>query len=142
MKVREIMTKDVEVIREDSSLMQAASLMKRLDIGFIPVSNGKEIVGVLTDRDITLKAIVAGEECSRVEVREVMSRDVKWVSEDAPLSRAVGIMEEHQIRRLPVRDSEDNLVGVISLGDIAVKADLGKAAEALEMISEPAAPAR
>ena len=142
MKVREVMTENVKVVDQSATLMEAVSIMRDMDVGFIPVTDGSRITGIVTDRDIALRAVAAGGNCGSMKVEEVMSREIYWVSGEATLAQAVEVMEEHKVRRLPVRDGENRLIGIISLGDIAVKADLGKAAEALERISEPAHPVR
>jgi CBS domain-containing protein len=143
MQLKEVMTRGVEVIRPDATLEQAAEKMKRLDVGSLPVCDGERLVGMITDRDITVQATAEGDAPGRKQVREVMTEDVKWCFEDDDARTAADIMARAQIRRLPVINREKRLVGIVSLGDLATdfqtQADAG---EALEEISEPAEPVR
>ena len=143
MELREIMTRDPEVVSGDASLRDAATKMKNLDVGLMPVCNGERLEGMLTDRDITVRATADGRDPQKTKVSEVMSTDVAYCFEDQDVAEAVNLMEARQIRRLPILNKEKRLVGVVSLGDIAVHAaDRDLAGETLQEISEPAQPKR
>jgi CBS domain-containing protein len=143
MELRDIMTRNVEVISGDASLKEAATKMKTIDVGFIPVCDGDRLKGILTDRDITIRATADGRDPTKTKVADVMSTAIAYCLEDQELDEAVSLMEARQIRRLPVLNLDKQLVGIVSLGDIAVHAgDRDMAGETLEEISQPAAPKR
>jgi CBS domain-containing protein len=143
MELRDIMTRNVEVISGDASLKEAATKMKTIDVGFIPVCDGDRLKGILTDRDITIRATADGRDPTKTKVADIMSTDIAYCLEDQELDEAVSLMEARQIRRLPVLNLDKQLVGIVSLGDIAVHAgDRDMAGETLEEISQPAAPKR
>ena len=143
MELRDIMTRNVEVISGDASLKEAATKMKTIDVGFIPVCDGDRLKGILTDRDITIRATADGRDPTKTKVADVMSTDIAYCLEDQELDEAVSLMEARQIRRLPVLNLDKRLVGIVSVGDIAVHAgDRDMAGETLEEISQPAAPKR
>jgi CBS domain-containing protein len=132
------MTREVETIDPTATLEDAASKMKTLDVGMLPVCNGERIIGMITDRDITVRATANGQVPAMTEVREVMTPDVVYCEIGDDVRRAAGLMEAHQIRRLPVLDGDRKLVGIVSLGDLAVR--LGNdelSGEVLEGVSEP-----
>ncbi|MGC4042665.1 MAG: CBS domain-containing protein [Armatimonas sp.] len=133
------MTKDPEVIRPDANLQEAAETMHQLDIGPLPVCDGGKLVGMLTDRDITVRSTALGRDPFTTLVRDIMTEDkVQFVYEDQDVNEAAHIMEEHQIRRLVVLDRNQSLVGIVSLGDLAVSGTADKVtAQALETISQP-----
>jgi CBS domain-containing protein len=142
MKIREIMTPAVQCVRPEDNLVEAAGVMRELDVGVVPVCEGHELVGMLTDRDITVRAVAAGRDPNATLVKDVMTPDVFSVYDDDTVDAAVTVMEEHQIRRAPVITRERRLVGIVSLGDIAVDANADLSAEALREVSRPAAPVR
>ena len=143
MELREIMTRDVEVVSGDASLKEAAVKMKNLDVGAIPVCDGDQLRGMLSDRDITIRATASGRDPTKTKVAEIMSTDIAYCLEDQEVDEAVSLMEVRQIRRLPVLDQDKRLVGIVSLGDIAVHTgDRDLAGETLQEISEPAEPKR
>lgn len=143
MQVREVMTPQVEVIRPDAVLKEAAEKMSHLDIGPLPVCDGERLVGMLTDRDITVRATARGRDPNTTKVREVMTSEVVYCFEDQDVKTAAQMMEMRQIRRLPVLNQDKRLTGIVSLGDLAVETRNQKmAGEALERISEPAEPKR
>lgn len=135
MKVREIMTTGVETAAPDSSLREIAKMMKDEDVGSIPIVDGDELTGIVTDRDIVVRCIAAGKDPSDTNAEDILSGDLQTVEPDEDVEDAARIMAERQIRRLPVCES-GKLVGMISIGDIAVKEDEDTAGEALEEISE------
>lgn len=143
MQLKEIMTRGVEVIHPDATLAEAARKMKDFDVGPLPVCDGDRLVGMLTDRDITVRATAAGQDPNTTRVREAMSEEIVYCFEDDDVTEAARLMEERQIRRLVVLNRDKRLVGIVSLGDLAVHAaEEAVAEEALEAISEPAAPRR
>lgn len=143
MRVSEIMTSGFETIDAVSSVTEAAKKMKLFDIGILPVQEGKELVGVLTDRDIVVRALAMEFDPDSTQAGDIATRDVIFCYEDISVEEAARMMEEHQIRRLIACDYDGNPVGIISLGDLAVKTRQDQlSGEALERISEPAAPAR
>jgi CBS domain-containing protein len=137
MKVSEIMSRDVKVLPPNATLQQAAQQMKVLDVGALPICDGERLLGMVTDRDIVVRAIATGKD-RQVTVTEVMSPDVFYLFEDQDVDEAARIMEKRQIRRLPVLDRNKHLVGIVSLGDIAVRTgDDSLSGDALEAVSEP-----
>lgn len=145
MKVHEVMTASPEVIRPDATLQEAALTMRQLDIGPLPVcEDDGTLVGILTDRDITIRATAEGRDPFTTLVRDVMTSDVVlYVFEDQEVEEAARVMEQNQIRRLAVLDRNRQLAGILSLGDIALAgADEDVTAETLEEISQPGQPTR
>jgi CBS domain-containing protein len=135
------MTRHVEVVRPDATLQEAAAKMADLEVGTMPVCDGDRLVGLLTDRDITIRAVARGAGPT-TPVREIMTSTVRYGFEDEPVDRALDTMKKQKIRRLPILDRERRLTGIVSLGDLAVDTDSAEAGEALERISMPARPAR
>lgn len=121
MKTVDIMTPNPECVDPDDTLTQAASRMKQCNVGILPVCNNNRMVGVLTDRDIAVRAVAVGLDPNRTAVRTVMSRLIISCFEDQDQEAAARMMAAHQIRRLPVLDRNEHLVGIISLGDLAVR---------------------
>ena len=136
MKVREIMTSDVQVASPDDNLQRAAQLMEKNDFGVLPVGENDRLVGMLSDRDIVIRAVARGLAPDRAKVREVMSTDVKYVYDDESVSEVASKMSELQVRRLPVLNRDKRLVGIVSLGDLAVN-EPTPAGAALSSISQP-----
>lgn len=134
MKIRDVMSKDVQVARPTDTLQDVASRMASGDFGFIPVADGERLVGTLTDRDIVVRAIAKGAGASAL-VSEAMTAPVTTVLDSADLKVALEAMSSGRIRRLPVLDKHDRLVGVISLGDLSTRVKEKYAGEALESIS-------
>lgn len=138
MLVREIMTKNPEIISVNTSLREAAIKMKDLDVGILPVEEqDHSIAGILTDRDIAIRAVAAKEDLSKVSVKDIMSRDVITCPEDSDIQAAVNVMEENKVRRLIITDKSGRLSGIISLGDIAEGVeDICLGGEVLRRVSE------
>lgn len=140
MKVSEIMTKSVASLNGNDTVERAAQVMCEHNVGAIPVCSGEKVVGIITDRDITLRNVAKGENPRVQTVREIMSSNPVFINEDMDIHHAARIMSERQIRRLPVVKNE-KLVGFVALGDIATTGKLKNAAEeALCNISEPCSP--
>ena len=142
MKVREIMTPDVQCIGPEENLVDAAALMRQLDVGVLPVCEADELLGIVTDRDIVVRCIADGRDAKLCRVRDAMSDDVVCVTDDDTIEHVVRILEKHQIRRAPVVNRDQKLIGIISLGDIAVDASASLSGDALKDISQPAEPVR
>jgi CBS domain-containing protein len=141
MKVKDVMTKGAECVTPCTSLQEAASKMKTLDVGPLPVCEGDHLVGMLTDRDITVRAVAEGFGTYMGKVRDVMTPDVVYCFEDQDVQEAARLMQEHQVRRLVVLSRDQRLAGIVSLGDLAVETGGEKlAGETLERVSEPASP--
>lgn len=120
--VSEIMTTDVQLIGPEESLQRAAQLMDQLNVGSLPVCAGRQLLGMITDRDITVRGTAAGLAPAVACVADVMSEGVHWCTEDQDTEEVMRTMGEAQVRRLPVINVERQLVGIVSLGDIATKA--------------------
>ncbi len=140
MKIREMMTKGTRFVAPDTPVIEAAGLMRVHDIGVVPVLEENRIVGMLTDRDIVLQVVADGRDPKSTLVREVMSTGSISVFEDQEVDEAVQLMQRYQVRRLPVLDRSSKLVGIVSLGDIAVDVHAGLSGRVLKDVSEPAAP--
>jgi CBS domain-containing protein len=134
-KVSEVMTSDVKVVRPDESVQKAAIIMSEQDIGSLPVCDGMRLKGMITDRDIAVRAVAGGRGVD-TPVSEVMTEEVIWCSEDADIDDLLKRMGTDQIRRMPVLDENRNLVGIVALGDLAIEQDVG-VDEALRDISMP-----
>lgn len=142
MKIREIMTPSVRWVQPEDSLVDAASLMRVLDVGILPVLKGSGVLGMITDRDITIRAVAAARPPADTQVREVMTPGVFFVYDDQDIEEALEVLKEHQIRRVPVVSRDHRLVGILSLGDIAVNASTAQSGEVLKHVSRPAEPVR
>lgn len=134
MKVRDVMSKDVQVARPGDSLQEVAARMAAGDFGFMPVADGDTLIGTITDRDIAVRAVAGGAACS-APVVEYISRDPHTARADDDLKTVLDAMGTKQIRRMPVLDKDDRLVGVVSLGDLSTRVKERYAGEALEEIS-------
>jgi CBS domain-containing protein len=138
MKVREILTGKVEVVAPGASLYDAARKMRELDIGALPVCDGERLVSMLTDRDLAVRAVAEGRDPRTALVRDSMTAEVVWCFEDETASSVELMMAGKQIRRLPVLDREQRLVGIVSLGDLATRTGAARAvAKTLEKVSVP-----
>jgi CBS domain-containing protein len=137
-KVKDIMTHEVEYVAPSASLRQAAERMRALDVGSLPVCENDRLLGVITDRDITIRAVADGQDPGRTSVRDVMSADPVACSENDDVTAAARLMESRQVRRLPVV-AGNRLVGVVALADLATRVrDDRLSGEVLERVSEPA----
>jgi len=138
MKIRDVMTRDVELIGPESTIQHAASRMAEADIGLLPVGEGDRLIGMVTDRDIAIRGVANGKNPTKTKVRDVMTEKVLYCFEDDEAELAAESMSELQIRRMPVVDADKRLIGVVSLADLALKHDTGKAGEALGGVVMPA----
>ena len=136
MKVRDVMSTDVQVARPGDTLQAVASRMSEGDFGFMPVADGDRLIGTITDRDIAIRAVAGGAACTSPVV-EYISREPQTAYADDDLKTVLDAMGSKQIRRLPVLDKDERLVGVVSLGDLSTRVKEKYAGEALEDISRP-----
>jgi CBS domain-containing protein len=135
MKIGNIMIRDVQFIGPDTTLRDAASIMKKIDAGALPVAEQNKLVGMLTDRDIAVRGIAEGKGPDS-KVRDAMTHEIKYCFEDEDVSHVAENMGEQQIRRLPVMSRDKRLVGIVSLSDIS-RGSLPHTARALHGISKP-----
>ena len=136
MKISEVMTREVATVRPDQTAQEAAGFMLNADAGSIPVIDGDKLIGMITDRDIAVRAVAAGKGPD-TPVRDVMSKDVKYVFDDEDLEHVAKNMADIQVRRLPVVNRDKRLVGIIPLGDVAQKEDTHTTGEATAGVSQP-----
>jgi CBS domain-containing protein len=139
MRISEAMTRDVHLARPDQTIQDAAKLMAEIDSGALPVTDGDRLIGMVTDRDLAIRAVAQGKG-PQTSVREVMSPDVKYCFDDEDTEEVAHNMADIQMRRLPVVNRDKRLVGIISLGDLATSEGARPAGEALKGISEPGGP--
>jgi CBS domain-containing protein len=137
MKVRDLMTRELETVAPQATLREAAQIMARLDVGVLPTVDGGKLVGIITDRDIAVRAVALGKDPAVTTVRDAMSPGVKYIFDDDGVDDAAEVMADLQVRRLPVVDRENRVVGIISLADIARERRPSQAGEALQGISRP-----
>ncbi len=140
LKISDFMTRNVQVVRPDESLQRAAQVMDELNVGSLPVCDTSGLVGIITDRDITVRATAAGLS-SATRVSDVMTEKARWCTGEQTVQEAMQQMADVQIRRIPVIDAERQVVGIVSLGDLATRHS-GHVAAALRRISDPSMPDR
>jgi CBS domain-containing protein len=140
--IRDVMTPDVQSISPQETVQRAAQLMDELNVGAIPVLDGRKLVGMITDRDITVRSTAAGQAPDQARVGDVMSTDVRTCAPDQTVDEVLDRMADVQIRRVPVVDAQSQqVIGIVSLGDMAAKHSAG-IDHTLESISTPAEPDR
>ena len=139
-KISDFMTRNVQVVRPDESLRRAAQVMDELNVGSLPVCDRSGLVGMITDRDITVRATSAGLSAD-TRVCDVMTGHARWCTGEQTVQEAMEQMADVQIRRLPVVDADHQVVGIVSLGDLATRHQ-GHVAAALRRISDPSMPDR
>jgi len=138
MQVKELMTRGAECVSPEDTLQAAASKMKALDVGPLPVCDHDRLTGMLTDRDIVVRAVAEGRDPLQTRVREAMSEGIVYCFEDDDVKDAARLMKEKQLRRLIVLNRDKRLAGIVSLGDLAVEARDGHlAGDTLEKVSQP-----
>ena len=142
--VADVMTRDVRSMSPGDTVVRAAQAMDELNVGVIPVCEGGKLVGMVTDRDIVVRGVAQEADPRTLKLTDVMSTHVRCAREDEDVEQVLGQMAQAQIRRLPVVDHDEKLVGIISLGDIAAKdtGDEADVAMSLGDISSPAEPDR
>ena len=143
LRIKDVMTPQAEVISPDATTEDAAALMKTLDIGVLPVCDEEGLVGILTDRDLVVRVLAATRDPKAMLVGEAMTPSVVYCFEDDDVEHAAAVMAGEQIRRLPVLDKNRKLVGIVSMGDIAVNTqDHQLTGKVLEDVSQPSLPRR
>lgn len=136
MQVKEIMSRNVQLVDSSTPLRDAAELMRDHDIGALPVGESGRLTGMITDRDLVVRGLAEGKDGALTTIREIMTPRLSFVFEDADVEEAARVMQEHQVRRLPVLDGAKRLVGVVSLGDIGRGQDSELKSETLTAVSE------
>jgi CBS domain-containing protein len=144
MLLKELMTPNPECIPPDATLQEAARRMRDLDVGPLPVCGDDDrLAGMITDRDIAIRAVAEGKDPTTTTVREAMSEHIVYAFEDQDIEDAARLMEQKKIRRLVVLDRNKRLKGIVSLGDLAVESgDRARACEILHEVSDPSGPRR
>ena len=138
MKIRDVMTSSVDWVTPGTSVVEIAQLMKKNDIGSVPVCEGNKLTGIITDRDIVLKVIAVGEDVNSISAKSIMNTNVITATADQDVHEAADLMSKYQIRRLPVIE-QGRLVGILALGDLAIeKIHINEAGDALSDISQGA----
>lgn len=135
MKVKDAMHKNVEWVQPTTTLAVLAKKMRDLDIGALPVGENDRLVGMVTDRDIAIRAVAEGKDVTKLTARDVMSKGIVFCRDSEELEDAARIMEEKKIRRLPVLDDKKRMVGMLSLGDISHAASRAIAGEVAAAVS-------
>ena len=135
--IKDLMSRDVKVVSPDMTIEEAAKKMRDGDFGMMPVGEDDRMIGTISDRDIAIRAVAEGKDAG-TKVRDVMTEGIAWAYEDASVEQAATIMSKRQVRRLPVVNRDKRLVGIVALGDFAVKSsEIRPTAQALSEISKP-----
>jgi CBS domain-containing protein len=136
-RLRDVMTTGVETVAPGDTIRFAAEKMDALDVGSLPVCDGERLVGVVTDRDLAVRAVASGRDPNRTAVIEAMTPELVYALEEQRVEDAVELMREHEIRRLPIVDDHHRLVGIVALADLATRTGAAIASDALEGVSKP-----
>ena len=139
--ISQVMTRDVTVVSPDDTLQQAAQIMRDINVGALPVCNGKRLVGMITDRDMATRSVAEGHAPASTRVSDIMSSEVLWCFEDQTVGEVLQQMGGQQIRRIPVINRNMEMTGIVSLGDLATTQGIDTDS-ALEDISAPISPDR
>ena len=135
--IRDVMTPNPECVSEKDSIRDVARIMKNQDAGVVPVVDGKKVIGLITDRDIVVRGLAEGKNLENAKVNELMTKSIRSVRADSTVDEALDLMGNAEIRRVPVVDQNDEIVGILSLGDIAAEGSRdGRVGRAVENISE------
>lgn len=137
MKVSELMTKNPATAMPNSGLQEVAQMMRDCDCGAIPVVENDKVVGVITDRDITIRVVAENKNLQDVKVRDVMSKQVYTAKESDDVRDVANQMEKHKVRRVPVVDDQGKCVGIVSQADIALNTTDRTTADLVQKVSEP-----
>ena len=143
-RISDIMTRDVRSVSPQETIRRAAQMMDELNVGVLPVCDGQKLVGMVTDRDITVRGVAAGQSPDSAHVEDVMTGSVRWCFDDQTVDEVMQQMGDSQIRRVPVVDHDTKeLIGIVSLGDLATKhsAQVDRTLEEISSPSEPDRPA-
>jgi CBS domain-containing protein len=135
MKVSAAMTRDVKLVKPETTIREAAAMMAQIDAGSLPVAENDRLIGMVTDRDIAIRAVAEGS--LQTKVSEVMTREMLYCFDDQELDDVAKNMGQNQVRRLPVINHDKRLVGILSLGDLARKENSGAVGKAVSKVSEP-----
>ena len=137
--IQEVMTRDVQTISTQETVQRAAQLMDELNVGAIPVVDDGKLVGMVTDRDITVRSVAVGQDPTTTRVNDVMSTDVRTCTADQSVEEVLDTMGDVQIRRIPVLDAQSKVIGIVSLGDVATRhaADVDLTLDEISTPSEP-----
>ncbi|HSR72721.1 MAG TPA: CBS domain-containing protein [Kiloniellales bacterium] len=138
MQIKDIMTNEVALVAPDTTLAEAARIMAKKDVGILPVGENDHLVGVITDRDIVVRGLAKGHDPESAEIGDAMTDRVLYCFDDQPVETVASNMAEEQIRRLPVVNRDKRLVGIVSIGDLAVEGSAHRAGEALGGIAHAA----
>jgi CBS domain-containing protein len=141
-RIADVMTRGVRTMKPSDTVQSAAQAMDDLNVGAVPVCDGERLVGMVTDRDIAVRCVAPGMSGEQTPLEPILSANVRFCREDQTVDEAVEMMQAAGVRRLPVVDGSQKLIGIVSLGDIAVKGSEELASEALEGVSYPAEPDR
>ena len=136
MKVSAAMTRDVKLVKPETTIREAAALMAQIDAGSLPVAEDDRLIGMVTDRDIAIRAVAEGK-LPQTKVSEVMTREMLYCFDDQELDDIAKNMGQNQVRRLPVVNHDKRLVGILSLGDLARKDKSAAVGKAVSRVSEP-----
>lgn len=142
MLVKNIMTRTVEQIQISDTILDATKKMAALNVGVLPVFDGSRPAGIVTDRDVTVRAVAEGLDTATESIDRIMTTDLISISEEVPIEEAADLMVRRQVRRLLVRTTEDDVCGIVSLGDIATKERRNVAGRILQDVSQPSKPVR
>ena len=135
--VRDVMTPNPDCVSQDADVKEAARIMKDKDTGVVPVVDGKKVIGLITDRDIVVRGIAEGKDLANCRVNELMTKHVRSVREDDTIDQVLTMMSSAEIRRVPVVNGSDEIVGIVSIGDIAIETNKdGRVGKAIEDISQ------
>jgi CBS domain-containing protein len=139
MIVKDVMSRHVQWLSPDIPVTEVARIMRDQGIGCIPVGENDRLVGMITDRDITCRAVAAGDDLSDVTARDVMSQGMYFCFEDEGIDKAVKLMQKREVHHLTVLNRQKRMVGLVSLGDLALKADQGARADIVQLAARDAA---
>ena len=134
--IRDAMTSNPKTVTSDQTVVDAARIMQQEDTGIVPIVDGDRLVGVITDRDITITVVAEGKDPQSTRVTEIASRDLITIDPQQDLDEALRLMAQHQVRRLPVVEEDGKLVGILAQADVAEHADTSKTGETVERISQ------
>jgi len=136
-QARDVMTPNPASVSDRDSIKRVAEIMRREDAGVVPVVDGRKIIGIITDRDIVVRLVAEGKDPANAKVNEAMSKQVRTVKEDTPVNEVLELMSSEQIRRVPVTNANNELIGIVSIGDIASESkEIVKVGRTVEEISE------
>ena len=134
--IREIMTSNPTTVSPTTKLVEAAKKMRDEDVGLLPISEGDQLSGTITDRDIVVRAIAEGRDLQSTTVGEIASRDIVTIDPQQELDEALRLMSKHQVRRLPVVEEDGRLVGIVAQADVAKSGDDARTGEVVQRISQ------